>query len=90
MNSHSHPTRSQEIFSRNLPVEAVSLYLLCCGIIDEGKDLTLNTLTPLWNSTDAVLQDALAMLEDKNIIRKADSNDDADVRFDVMPPERWQ
>jgi hypothetical protein len=46
---HRPPTREQRIFNLGLEVEAVSLYLLCCGLVDAGQRLSLATITPAWN-----------------------------------------
>jgi len=64
----SQPAMSQQIFKIGLPVEAVSVYLLCCGLSDAGAPITLSSLMPVWNGTPDQLQDNLRLLCDKKIL----------------------
>ena len=88
--NHNHPTRSQHIFNLNLPVETVSLYLLCCGLTDEGKNPSLKEITRIWNGSDEALHNAIEALEKKNIIRKVISDDEGNDIYRVMDAGNWR
>ena len=87
---HNHPTRSQQIFTLNLPVETVSLYLLCCGLIDEGRKAALKEIKNIWNGSDEALLNALEELENRNIIRKVISDDAGNDIYRVMDAGHWR
>lgn len=84
-----HPTRSQKIFSLGLSIETVSLYLLCCGICDEGRRLSIKEIKPLWNASEKALESALEDLEKRNILRRILSDDDGNRIYGIMGPEKW-
>jgi hypothetical protein len=59
---------SQKIFSMNLHVETVSLYLLCCAVADTGTAITQTTLGDKWNGTARGLESEIDPLEEMNIL----------------------
>jgi hypothetical protein len=61
---------NQMIFKIGLPVETVSVYLLCCGLVDAGKQITTGNLLDIWNGTKEVLNEGLNKLEARNIITR--------------------
>ena len=72
---HTHgddntPTMSQNIFKMGLPVETVSVYLLCCSLEDAAKPITTANLLEIWNGTKQALNESLNNLEARNIIRR--------------------
>jgi hypothetical protein len=85
----THPTRSQKIFDLGLSVEIVSLYLLCCGICDEGRRLSTKEIKPLWNASEEALENALTNLEKRNILRRILADDDGHRIYGIMGPEKW-
>jgi hypothetical protein len=85
-----HPTRNQKIFNLELSVETVSLYLLCCGLTDEGRRVTLQEIRSLWNASEEALQSSLEDLEKRNILRKILSEGDETRIYGVMGPEKWK
>jgi predicted transcriptional regulator len=64
------PTMRQKIFSMDLDVETVSLYLLCCAVADTGAAITVEALAGKWNGDQIALERELRRLEQKNIICK--------------------
>ena len=69
MNSNSvGPAMRQKIFSMNLGVETVSLYLLCCAVADAGAAITRTTLEGKWNGNRTTLEQELRRLESRNIL----------------------
>jgi hypothetical protein len=73
MHTHSddhRPTMSQMIFKMGLPVETVSVYLLCCSLADAGKPITTTNLLEIWNGTKEILNEGLSSLEEKNIVMR--------------------
>lgn len=65
---------NQDIFKLGLPTETVSAYLLCCGLVDEGKTVSLDTLMRVWNGTKEALDRSLEILEERRIIRNIASD----------------
>ncbi len=84
------PSMSQKIFDLGLPVETVSLYLLCCGLADEGKKISLDTITGIWNGTEQELKAGLTDLEKRNIICKAIADDGECDTYRPVDPEQWR
>ena len=89
-NEHQQPAMNQMIFKLNLPVETVSVYLLCCGLSDAGKTLTLANLLEVWNSTRDNLEGGLAVLEEKNIVKPFLSDDSDNRVYKLVDPHRWR
>lgn len=87
--SHRPPTREQQIFNMGLGVEAVSLYLLCCGLADIGQPLCLDTITPAWNLDRTALMASLAVLVRRCILAADGEPDEAATRFQLRPASRW-
>jgi hypothetical protein len=86
---HRPPSREQRIFNLGLGVEAVSLYLLCCGLADAGQPLCLATITPIWNLDRTVLITNLDILIRHGILTADGDPDEAATRFQLWPANRW-
>ncbi len=81
---------SQKIFSMNLGVEAVSLYLLCCAVADTGASITRTTLQDKWNGSQSGLEGELRRLEEKNILcREAPGSEEAPI-YRMVDEKRWR
>ena len=87
--SRKAPSMSQKIFDLELPMETVSLYLLCCGLADEGKAVCANTIEDIWNGSAQELKAGLIDLEKRNIIRKATPDDAGNDTYRPVSPEQW-
>ncbi len=64
------PAMNQEIFNLDLPVETVSVYLICCNLSDNNTVISTKNLSSMWNGTEALLIEGLKDLEERNILRK--------------------
>ena len=78
---------SQKIFSMDLSVEAVSLYLLCCAVADAGSGITKETLAEKWNSSRAALERELRRLEEKNILGRDGTENNA--TYQILDAKKW-
>ena len=82
------PSMCQKIFSLNLGVETVSLYLLCCAIADGGAAITQETLTGKWNGTAESLDRELERLETYNILRRVQAEEGSSYR--LVDEKQWR
>ena len=90
MNHHStEPAMSQKIFSMNLGVETVSLYLLCCAVADTGATITRATLEGKWNGTLTTLERDLRRLEERNILCREDAEAHTDSAYHMVDDKKW-
>jgi len=87
---HRPPTREQRIFNLGLEVEAVSLYLLCCGLVDAGQPLTLESIEPAWNLNRPALLTNLEILVRLGILAADGAVSDKTTRFILRPSRSWQ
>jgi hypothetical protein len=75
---------NQKIFALGLPVETVSLYLLCCALADQGTAITQENLQKVWTDSPQRLSQSLAELAARMIVEPAAAG------FQLNPPDRWQ
>ena len=87
---HRPPTREQRIFNLGLEVEAVSLYLLCCGLVDADQPLSLATITPAWNQDRKALVANLDILLSQGIVTADGPSGAEATRFRLEPSTRWK
>ena len=90
INGKTNGSMSQEISTLGLDTETVSLYLLCCGLVDIGDTLTDRSLREVWNGSDDAMKNAIADLLDQGILRKAISVEEDQSAYYLMPQERWR
>jgi hypothetical protein len=91
MNHHAtEPVMSQKIFSMNLGVETVSLYLLCCAVADAGATITRATLEGKWNGNLTTLERELQRLEERNILCRKDAEAQAAPAYDMVDDKKWR
>lgn len=69
-NDHAKPSMNQEIFKLGLSVETISVYLLCCGLADEGAVISTKNLLGVWNGIPKALFEGIKNLEERNILLK--------------------
>jgi hypothetical protein len=81
---------SQKIFSMDLDVETVSLYLLCCAVIDTGAAITPTTLGEKWNGTQEALNRQIVRLEEMNILARKGETVDGESVFVVEDEKKWR
>ena len=87
---HRPPTREQAIFNLGLEVEVVSLYLLCCGLVDAGQTLNLGSIAPAWNLDQAALVTTLGVLVRHGILSADGDLADVKTRFNLRPSNQWR
>ncbi len=93
MQHHVHGEKhsmDQRIFKIGLPVETISVYLLCCGFTDTGKAITGETLAEVWNGTSEELAEGLRTLEEKNIIIRIISDGREHSVFKLTDVGHWK
>ena len=83
------PTMRQKIFSLNLDVETVSLYLLCCAVADAGAAVTVEALADKWNGDQVSLKRELKRLEQKNIICKKQAEAETPAHYQMVDDNQW-
>lgn len=81
---------NQRIFNIGLPVETVSLYLLCCGLLDSGKDISKENILEIWNSSEAALVQGMTELEKKNIIKPFSHGGESEGIYELSDPDHWR
>ena len=84
------PAMSQKIFSMNLGVETVSLYLLCCAVADAGAAITRTTLQDKWNGDQTALERELRHLEERNILRREDAEMQENPVYRMVDEKQWR
>lgn len=90
MNSDHKPrAMNQRIFQVGLSTEAVSAYLLCCSLADEGKIISLKNLLSIWNSTRTSLATSLEALEEKKIVQKMLTDLDGNAIYELTDVHAW-
>lgn len=87
--NHAHPAMDQKIFTMGLSVETVSLYLLFCGLTDEGSKITPHTVLGIWNGSRESLEAGINELEKRNIIRKIIADDAGNDVYRIVSSEKW-
>lgn len=91
---HNHhgdgPSMNQSIFQMGLSVETVSLYLLCCGLVDAGRSVTTGNLQQVWNGTPTALDEGLRCLEERNILRRRSSHRQGRPAYQLIGVEHWK
>ena len=81
---------SQKIFSMNLGVETVSLYLLCCAVADAGAAITRTTLQDKWTGDRTALERELRRMEERNILCRDDAEAQGDSVYRMVEEKRWR
>lgn len=91
MNGNSvEPAMSQKIFSMNLDVETVSLYLLCCAVADAGATITVKTLQAKWNGSQDALEHELRQLESRNILVRGGDDSQEEPEYRMVDEKLWR
>ena len=84
------PAMSQKIFSMNLGVKTVSLYLLCSAVADAGAAITRTTLQDKWNGDQTALERELRHLEERNILRREDAEMQENPVYRMVDEKQWR
>ncbi len=84
------PAMNQEIFSLDLSVETVSVYLICCNLSDNNTAISTKNLSSMWNGTEALLIEGLKDLEERNILRKIISDGEEKNIYQLSDIKDWK
>jgi hypothetical protein len=76
------------IFDLKASVEATSLYILLCALLDQGEVPTLNRATAQWNGSRASLIAAADELILRCVLR-GDQSSNGDQPLELNPREKW-
>ncbi len=80
----------REIFNAGLSVETISLYLLCCGLLDAGASPTLDLLRSRWNASEQKFQESLDELLAKKILFRSGADGAERTEFRPMACSEWR
>ena len=84
------PAMNQEIFTLDLPVETVSVYLICCNFLDNNTVISTKNLSSMWNGTETLLIEGLKDLEERNILRKIISDGEEKNIYQLSDVKDWK
>jgi hypothetical protein len=90
MNHYHSPTMSQKIFNLGLDTETVSVYLLCCGLVDAGGTLSEKSLQTVWNGTQEVLLEGLRRLKARRIIHQIIADGTPHAVYRLNADNQWR
>ncbi|MDR3570373.1 MAG: hypothetical protein P4L43_20305 [Syntrophobacteraceae bacterium] len=65
---HVEMKMDRAIFDRKISVEATSLYILLCALMDAGEEPTLENASAKWTGDEKALVDAARELIEHSII----------------------
>ncbi|NSW86332.1 MAG: hypothetical protein HPY84_08435 [Syntrophobacteraceae bacterium] len=77
------------IFDLNASVEATSLYILLCALLDQGSPPTLTLAREKWNGTTESLVKAAEELLERGVLDVAPPFND-DEHLHPCPRDRWR
>jgi hypothetical protein len=80
---------NQQIFNIGLEMETISLYLLCCGLVDAGLAASRDRIKERWNSSQDALEKSLKELVERRILQIAPKETEGDI-FRVTQPHEWR
>ena len=91
MTTDNRPTAmEQKIFTLGLTTETISVYLLCCTLVDTGAPVSAETLQAMWNGTPEELNDALAVLEKRHILERKTEATGLLNEYRLEDPSVWE
>jgi hypothetical protein len=79
----------QAIFDMNLGVEATSLYILTCAIIDQGEIATLERIRFQWNASQDELLNAMEELILHGVLSAEVPVQESEPIY-INPKEKWR
>jgi len=80
----------RRIFTLGLSVPAVSLYILCATLVDQGRTVSRKNVLPTWNSSEEDLDAAFSELEKRGVVRRILSDLAGNDVFRVMDSGEWK
>jgi len=88
--NHPMVSMNQKIFEMALPVETISVYLLCCGLADAGKPISTRNLLGIWNSTSDALLLSLDDLENRGILFLVFTDQEKNTVYELCDSREWK
>lgn len=90
MHRHGNgPVMEQAIFNMGLSTEAVSLYLLCCHLVDSEAPLSPENLSEFWNGTPQTLAASIDELEHRNVIETSAAPSGSQDNYRIKAIHQW-
>ena len=86
----NNASMDQAIFRMGFSVETISVYLLCCGLVDADKPVTTANLTDVWNGTPDELGKGLRELEARHVLTRILSDGRDKSAYRLRDVRRWQ
>lgn len=84
------PFMNQMIFDLDLPVETISVYLLCCSLADSEQAITTKNIQKIWNGSVDALTAGIDDLEKINILVKIISDRKDNNVYQLENVENWK
>lgn len=84
------PAMDQLIFQIELPVETISIYLLCCSLADTGQTISLANLRTIWNGTEKSLSAGIEELAERNILYPILSDRQGRTIYKLLDAGKWR
>jgi hypothetical protein len=79
----------RNIFNLRVSLEATSVYILICSLLDQGHSPTLQLIRSLWNGTEDALRKALLELMERQVLSPARDFPE-DYPLAVYPGDKWK
>jgi replication initiation and membrane attachment protein DnaB len=79
----------QRIFKMGLDTEAVSLYLLCCSLVDESLHISSKHIGERWTGNAEQLSTSMHTLIQRNILRQVMTDGKTTV-YTLLDPDGWR
>ncbi|WP_448384008.1 hypothetical protein [Desulfosoma sp.] len=76
------------VFDLKVSVHAVSLYILICALLDDGREPTVDAVRSQWSASEEALQAAAAELAARGVVRM-ESDGGLSGRFSLQPSAQW-
>nr|HID58335.1 hypothetical protein [Desulfobacterales bacterium] len=80
---------NRRIFSMGLSTEAISAYIICCNLADNGKTISKANIASFWNSTSQDLVNSLEELIRRNVLRKVISDMEGREIYAIEKVQDW-
>ena len=79
----------QKIFDLELPVETVSLYLLCCALTDADTPISTRNLLAKWHAGQKALERGVETLVARNILSRHLADQQGNAVYRLADPDQW-
>jgi len=89
MNSLAGASMDRRIFEMGLATEAVSAYILCCSLTDQGASVSVKNLLTIWTGSEESLRQSLDTLEAALIIEPLLSDESGGKVYHLSSQEWW-